>query len=809
MSRQGRGGSDAATIQAIENARKKIDPPPSTLKALEEKKQAQKKWWNEQIAVQCVDESGESPTGCTWKFSRRSLTPQFLAAACLKCPLGINVDHLIDEKTREVVWLADVQTQCKEAPWSYVAIPKEKRISRDASNDPKYRGEIRVLLLNAPTKIDTGKSELSTADLRAWLLFGLFEDDETASELRKGIQELEERGHELDQQIKRVGYMKNIPVPEEMLRSPAKKSGEKTADPSDSETVQTVNTMGTISTAHTTGSTGSTATKDDMEAAKRQIMYDALAKQKDVVDDDLTEAKRRLEQLEDEHTSIELLLTPIGTSPGAPADTCSYVVEFTGPDAERRSTSLVRKLEWPGIKLAAANGEHPAWVGRGEIPAGRKVHEPNFLPFAANMRGTEICRLQHGFGYYFQVGGVATSSSGDARSAATDAESTQAPRSDVVLSVSEIPESTITPYDGEDFEFYRGQYREGVRHGYGILYTRNGVFGGKFKGGLPCGEGVLYRPNGDVIEGTFGIKSRFSDPQEGDNPYLKGICLPNGRVEARFTDGEAYWGEMQRGCVSGHGKYEGAWGERQEGTFRAGRLHGAGHFATARGDFWQGSWSDGELHGAGTFSDLELGVSTGDWYHGQRHGFGEQVFSGDGGKIYEGFFFDDERCGPGMLWRGNVKHVSEVEAGIGGRRRANRMYEGSWRAGNLCTGAMLTLTRTSEKRFVGSGKSYWDKPISRMVRREEKSKAMSKRQLSQNYARERDLRNRLCKKKLQKWRSCIDRAEEAIRSDYFSPFLASDLKKVHAPLYLFALAVPTRAYTFHPITGVQKSRCSY
>lgn len=60
------------------------------------------------------------------------------------------------------------------------------------------------------------------------------------------------------------------------------------------------------------------------------------------------------------------------------------------------------------------------------------------------------------------------------------------------------------------------------------------------------------------------------------------------------------------------------------------------------------------------------------------------------GTKYEGFFLDQGRSGPGMLFKGNVKDVYDPKSGKV-ITRSNRVYEGNWRAGDLRPGSMVGL----------------------------------------------------------------------------------------------------------------------
>ena len=50
---------------------------------------------------------------------------------------------------------------------------------------------------------------------------------------------------------------------------------------------------------------------------------------------------------------------------------------------------------------------------------------------------------------------------------------------------------------------YKGQFRNGLIHGYGVLHNAHGVYEGEFRRGLMQGKGVMTFYNGDKYSGEF------------------------------------------------------------------------------------------------------------------------------------------------------------------------------------------------------------------------------------------------------------------------------------------------------------------
>jgi hypothetical protein len=65
-----------------------------------------------------------------------------------------------------------------------------------------------------------------------------------------------------------------------------------------------------------------------------------------------------------------MLLYNYCTITTAPYTTATLLdlLHFGGIHGAELEDALVHKLDWPGIKLAVANAELPAWAGRGVIP---------------------------------------------------------------------------------------------------------------------------------------------------------------------------------------------------------------------------------------------------------------------------------------------------------------------------------------------------------------------------------------------------------------------------------------------------------
>jgi hypothetical protein len=100
---------------------------------------------------------------------------------------------------------------------------------------------------------------------------------------------------------------------------------------------------------------------------------------------------------------------------------------------------------------------------------------------------------------------------------------------------------------------YHGTYDNGSRHGYGIMYSRNFIYGGSFSRGMQSGSGTMIEKDGDVIKSTFGVEPKRDNDYLTHNRYATGLA--NGHSTISFSDGAFYEGDMQNGIIHGQGVY--------------------------------------------------------------------------------------------------------------------------------------------------------------------------------------------------------------------------------------------------------------
>ncbi|CAM9720967.1 unnamed protein product [Ectocarpus sp. 6 AP-2014] len=800
----------AAIREAIEARRSKIKTPGESLKTLERDASRKKAWWNEKIQIACMDKDGEPIQGCAWKVPRRRLTEVVLRNMCLTCPEHVKIEYLKDQTTGDIVWPPHAQMHCHPLPWNYAVVAMEEKEARcviDRSRDPTYYGDVQIMIFNVPLNTNNEKTEVTSEEVKAWLLCGLLEEDEDVKEAREIVRTLEAEAKMVEHQLSRVGYMKFT---------------KKTGFGKDEKQLLT----------------------DEEQAAKREERNEALSAQRDkarrlrLMEEDVAEARDMLEGILKKRKD-----TPVHLEQGnvqKKVGNCTYYVSFPGFYGPTLEDIVCAKTDWPGIKLAAAHDDLPPWAGRGEIPDGSKSYIKRYTEHAINMRAVQICRLQHGFGQHKarkpmarvrkkkknkaepiaedDPGGMLTAPVSPAPATATPGSPLQVdgrtPLStrggatpaltspaNASLAVRPLRDTSSAPrpptatggnvtggqakeggqgkgvedelpFAGKEFYFYHGEFAEGLKSGFGMEFTNADVYYGEYKKGKRNGVGALQCANGDRIEGNFVSETRQAGSEP--NPYTAGVS--HGIVEINYASGGTYRGEMKHGRITGKGEFVSCLGERYSGDFMNGRLHGTGSMVDVVGQVWEGQWCEGAMHGEGRHSAPEMGEYEGDWVNGEFQGKGRISFRG--GNTYEGFFLDNRRSGPGTLFRGNVKRVYDPRSGKKAIK-SNRIYEGNWRASELRTGSMVTMTKAAVTHCAGPNKGVWyNRAVDRIKRRETQTHRKTVESLDFYGRYQTLLRTEVQKKKSRLYSKQVKQANQDLINDHVKKITPEELREV-------------------------------
>ncbi|PNW71839.1 hypothetical protein CHLRE_16g690450v5 [Chlamydomonas reinhardtii] len=161
---------------------------------------------------------------------------------------------------------------------------------------------------------------------------------------------------------------------------------------------------------------------------------------------------------------------------------------------------------------------------------------------------------------------------------------------------------------------YEGDWRDGLRHGQGVLYTnvqRSSYYRGQWLDDTKHGAGVMRYDNGDVYDGQWeadkkrGLgtmrweSSRQQYAGEWDNN------VPNGAgLHVWFSEQEAgipthaqllmhnrYYGHFKNGRRHGYGVLYYATGARYEGYWQGDLKHGQGCYVFENGEVWAGAFA--------------------------------------------------------------------------------------------------------------------------------------------------------------------------------------------------------------------------
>ncbi|XP_074574618.1 uncharacterized protein LOC141831080 [Curcuma longa] len=125
---------------------------------------------------------------------------------------------------------------------------------------------------------------------------------------------------------------------------------------------------------------------------------------------------------------------------------------------------------------------------------------------------------------------------------------------------------------------YLGQYRQGMRHGFGTYRFYEGdSYSGEWVGGQSHGCGVQSCSNDSFYAGEF-----------------KGGVM-HGLGRYRFRNGDEYSGEYFGDKIHGFGVYKFANGHRYEGSWHEGRRQGFGTYTFWNGEARSGEWDNGTL----------------------------------------------------------------------------------------------------------------------------------------------------------------------------------------------------------------------
>jgi hypothetical protein len=157
-----------------------------------------------------------------------------------------------------------------------------------------------------------------------------------------------------------------------------------------------------------------------------------------------------------------------------------------------------------------------------------------------------------------------------------------------------------------------------------IVFSTGHKFTGGFKDGVRHGDGVLLMPGGRKIVGVW------------ENNEIR---------EGTYTqpDGTTYEGQWKFRERNGRGTLIFPDGRKYVGDFKSGQRHGKGTLTYPDGRVYTGDFDYGERSGSGTMTYLDGRTYTGEFKAGEKNGRGTMIYPD--GKKQEGEFKNGEFVG--------------------------------------------------------------------------------------------------------------------------------------------------------------------
>ena len=196
------------------------------------------------------------------------------------------------------------------------------------------------------------------------------------------------------------------------------------------------------------------------------------------------------------------------------------------------------------------------------------------------------------------------------------------------------------PFDGKRRKFpkikeeqssYEGEWKDGKRDGYGILYWGNkSKFVGLFVEDKAFGFGKLWHEDGDIFKG-----------------YWKDFQA-DGIGQYKTKKGAYFNGDWKLDRQDGFGMEIWPKGSNFMGEYSDGNKHGIGILTFENKAGYKGEFHEGIISGIGTFYFGDKRKYHGEWKNNKMHGYGIIVWPG--GDVFEGEFREDKKNGFGIFY---------------------------------------------------------------------------------------------------------------------------------------------------------------
>ena len=202
---------------------------------------------------------------------------------------------------------------------------------------------------------------------------------------------------------------------------------------------------------------------------------------------------------------------------------------------------------------------------------------------------------------------------------------------------------------------FRGELREGKRHGLGVMvYRKNRVYEGQWADDYREGKGMERYSNGNKYEGDF-VKGKahgkgvyhWANGEVYDGEWYAGVKEGYGMWRGIF--GDSYLGQWKNSKADGHGVHQWKNGDRYEGSWVNCLKHGKGSDIFANGDVYTGNYAFGKADGKGVYKWKNGSLYQGEFMEGMKHGRGEWKKVANSSKCnrFEGMYSYDKKNGQG------------------------------------------------------------------------------------------------------------------------------------------------------------------
>lgn len=193
------------------------------------------------------------------------------------------------------------------------------------------------------------------------------------------------------------------------------------------------------------------------------------------------------------------------------------------------------------------------------------------------------------------------------------------------------PSENVYYYNG--YEYYRGEWKDGHKHGKGIYYYQNGdMYDGDWENDQTSGIGIYYYKDDDRYEGQW----------KDGHKHGKGIYY--------YKDGGKYEGNWKNSQKHDRGILYYANGSKYEGCWAYGKQVGYGKYTATNAvdkvvSKFEGNFIDGLPNGQGLETiireDGSIETCRGTWKNYKKNGFCRievQPVNGPSKLFYEGFY---------------------------------------------------------------------------------------------------------------------------------------------------------------------------